>query len=362
MRPGIWAPLLCGALGPAARASPQDPPDFACPCAASGGSLLAAAATEARGDQGGCDVSKVIIRQEHGGTSGGVSLADVSAVYGGGGALTEEQYQQVHLARVASTPFSCLDDRLDTPSLSTPGGDLGEFILALQTYLSERDPTRSSPPQQEVVDRLLDKYVDSLPEGRPMVHCTDDGAVARLEAELPAENLDLRAPPEEATAQGLLEKLTEAESHGDSHIRLLLKQPEWFELDERLTPMVLRSFYSRLWRDAGASRLELRVLQGESNPEGFLEVSSGAACEASGEAPMLTPKTARRALLISHLDAVSLRREELAAFFAKIANTSPRKVNKERLHQRLNRHGWLALETTGSRIAAGLPFYTLTYA
>jgi len=289
-------------------------------------------------------------------------LADISAIYGGGSFLTEAQYQQVHLAKVASTSFECLDDRIGTPSLATPGGDLGEFILALQTYLSERDPTRSTPPEQEVVDTLLNRYVDSLPEGRPMVHCTDDRAIAHLESELPVENLDLRAPPEHVKAQGLLQKLTEVENHGDSHIRLMLKQPEWFQLDERLVPMVLKSFYSRLWRDdASAPRLQLRVLQGESNPQAFLEVSSSEVCENNGEAPMLTPKTAHRSLLISHLDAVSHRREELAAFFAKIANTTPRKINKEKLHQRLNRHGWLALETTGSRIAAGLPFYTLTY-
>jgi hypothetical protein len=223
-------------------------------------------------------------------------------------------------------------------------------------------------PSQEVVDALLLKYLETIPSSRPMVHCTDDRAISHLEAEMPLENLDLSAPPDHAKTT-LLQKLTEVENHGDSHIRLLLKKPEWFQLNEYLVPMAVKAFYNLLWQqntDAKSPlnkspKLQLEVLVGQSDPQGFLEVSSGELCHSGGLAPMLTPRTPQRSVLISHLDAVSLRRQELASFFTRIANASPRKINKAQLHQRMDRHGWLALETTGSRIANGLPFYTLTY-
>jgi len=365
------APALPGE-GPAAEDCPcaKQPAGLA-PASASFRTAAAGGAPAPAASGGQCWVSKVTVRQEHAGEGqGGMIMADVAAVYGSD-MLTQAQRDMVHLARIASTSFQCLDDRVTEPSMSTPGGDLGEFILALASYLQERDPTRSSGlPPQKVIDVMLEKYSETLPAGRPMVHCTDDRAVRHLEAELPVENLDLNAPPTHAKEAGLLEKLTEVENQGDSHIRLMLKKPEWYELKKELVPMVLKSFYSLLWRQnqdlsAGnklhqVQKLKLQVLVGDSNPSAFLEVSGGKLCHGD-VAPMLTPRSGQRSVLISHLDAVSERRQELASFFARIANVTPRKIDRQKLHQRMERHGWLALETTGSRIAVGLPLYTLSY-
>merc|ERR1719446_1686781 len=115
-----------------------------------------------------------------------------------------------------------------------------------------------------------------------MVHCQDDRAIEHLEAAVPMENLDLRSPPEHAR-ESLLQKLTEVENHGDSHIRLLLKKPEWFQVSEYLVPMAVKAFYHLLWQQNTdpksplyqSSKLKLEVLVGQSAPTAFLEVSSG---------------------------------------------------------------------------------------
>eukprot|EP00929_Paragymnodinium_shiwhaense_P008984 TRINITY_DN112990_c0_g1_i1.p1 TRINITY_DN112990_c0_g1~~TRINITY_DN112990_c0_g1_i1.p1 ORF type:complete len:538 (+),score=137.27 TRINITY_DN112990_c0_g1_i1:132-1745(+) len=318
-----------------------------------------------------CKLTKVIVHEDHSGT--GMALADVSAVYGGNEPmLTDPQRAMVTLARVSETPFMCLDDRITKPSMATPGGDLGEFVLALASYYQERDPSGSTGvPTQEAVNSMLLKYVTMLPPSRPIVFCTDERAVAHLEAVLPAENLDLQSPPRHAMEAGLLEKMVDVESQGDSHFRLMLKRPEWYQLDDYLVPMVIKAFYSMLWKQQQdpnfvlyrSPRLKLEVLPRPepSSPQAFLEVSSGNICHESGLAPLITPRDGVRNVLVSHLDAVSHRREELAAFFARVANATPLKLDKGRLHERLDRHGLLALEATGSRIAAGLPFYTLEY-
>jgi hypothetical protein len=221
-----------------------------------------------------------------------------------------------------------------------------------------------------MANNFMSKYLETLSPERPLVHCTDERAIRHLEAELPMENLDLQRPPVQyIRAAHLLDKLTEAENHGDSHIRLMLKQPDWFQLDSRLVPMVLRSFYSYLWQQNEdtssvlhrSPRLQLVVLRGEPSPQAFLEVSSGELCLKSGFAPLMVPRNNGHSLLISHFDAVSMRREELAGFFSSLAQVTPQKLDREKFRERLDRHGWLALETTGSRIAAGLPFFSISY-
>lgn len=307
-----------------------------------------------------CQVSKVTVRQDYQ-SSSGLSMTDVTALYVGSNGISEIQHRSVPVALVSTVSFMCMDDRVVDPSLVTPGGDLGEFILALAAHLQDAQPT------QQVVDAYLLRYAQMIPSSRPLVHCTDDRAITHLEAELPVENLDIQSPPEHVKQAGLLDKLTQVENQGDSHIRLMLKQPEWFQLHNLLVPMVLRSFYSLLWRQSQdpsnplyrAPKLKLKVLSGESNPQAFLEVTSSELCHGRGYAPLLSPREGGHAVLVSHLEAVSFRRGELASFFSTMGGT--RRMDPERMRQRLDRHGWLALETTGSRIAAGLPFYTLTY-
>lgn len=328
---------------------------------------------------GTCSLSKLKVRQDHDAESGGsklLSLSDVTRIYGAG-PLSEAQRKEVKLAAVKDIPFHCLDDRVTTAAVSTPGGDLGEFIGAMSAYVDERDanaPAGQVHPglSQNMVDVFLRRYITSVvPAGRKMVHCTDDRALAHLEAEMQVENLDLNSPPDRVKDAGLLNKLTVVENHGDSHIRLLLKQPEAYGLTQnsQLVPMVLKAYYNLLWEQNSnpqsplhaEPKLELVVLQGESNPSAFVEVSASEVCQQDGLAPLLTPRAEGRSLLVSHLDAASLRREELAAFFSKVANATPRKIDRERFHRRLDRHGWMALETTGRRIASGLPFYSLVY-
>lgn len=315
-----------------------------------------------------CQVAKVSVRQEHVGR-GTLALGDVTAAFGGG-ALNKAQKEAVKVAPIGTTSFMCMDDRVRESALSTPGGDIGEFISALAAYLQERsaEPAGENLPTQQEVDTLFTKYVESLPESRPFIHCTDDAAIRHLQDELPVEGLDLIAPSTHARELGLLDKLGEVDNQGDGHIRLMLKEPEWFQLNRLVVPMVLRVFYSKLWEQSldtssawhNTQKLRLVVLEGQSDPQAFFEILSNGLCN-NTFAPALTPFTGGRAILISNMDAVSSRREELAKFFARVANAGSRKIDVDRMHKRLDRHGWLALETTGSRMATGLPFFTLAY-
>jgi len=295
-------------------------------------------------------LSSVEIRQEHQG-SGGLSLPELHERYGS----VELSEEQRHRALVlANSSLDCLDDRVDQPVLATPGGELGEFALALAAYMQEKDSHNS--PNQEVVDSLFANYLETVPVSRRISLCTDQKALQRVAADLSIGHLDLQAPSKHLKTSGLLEKLAQPESQGDRHFRLLLEHPGEYNLPPGLAEAVLKAFYQQLWQqEAGSSKLQLRMLQGEADPQAFLEVS----CQKCGGIPALIPREGP--VLVSQLDAPLQRRQELAAFFARASRSTPRKVGAKALYQRIEQLALLALDKTGSHIAAGLPFYTLNY-
>lgn len=65
---------------------------------------------------------------------------------------------------------------------------------------------------------------------------------------------------------------------------------------------------------------------------------------------------------MNHLDAVSIRRAQLAKFFVDYVDHNQDNLNPLKMHKRLNHHGYIALEITGSYAAKGLPFYTINLA
>jgi hypothetical protein len=52
----------------------------------------------------------------------------------------------------------------------------------------------------------------------------------------------------------------------------------------------------------------------------------------------------------------------LAQFFSNSVNHHMDPVDSVKMHNRLNHHGYVALEITGSYAAKGLPFYTINLA
>eukprot|EP00439_Symbiodinium_sp_Y106_P082886 s109_g22.t1 len=150
---------LLGGLGSAlAVALSADATGNDCPCSTKAAAAAQQSLLEASSVLG--EASRLDIRQELQG-SGGLSAQDVAARFGGS-RLSEEQHHRGLLLRAAETTLACLDDRILEPALTTPGGELGEFTTALAAYLQEKDGSSGSPPNQEVVDSLLGKYLDTV--------------------------------------------------------------------------------------------------------------------------------------------------------------------------------------------------------
>lgn len=86
--------------------------------------------------------------------------------------------------------FACMDDRIAEPSLLTPGGDLGEFLLGLNILTNSNSQNPLAIDTQGIVD-MMTRYVQSLPPTRRFYHCNDDLSVSHLEKTLSLVGLDL---------------------------------------------------------------------------------------------------------------------------------------------------------------------------
>lgn len=299
-----------------------------------------------------CDPSQLKIHEDKSGE--GLSFDSIRKIIGSPGDLT--------YVNVAETHFSCIDGRISDGVLATPGGDAGEFILALHIY---EDMLGGFNRQltQEAVDRFFVGYLKYMKQEK-FYMCTDDGAIEHLEADSGLEvNIDLLRNPPEANKKDLLSFLMKPENTGCAHIKRMLRMPDFYSIRLEIVQMFLTSFYKVLWNGDSSlkGRLRLDRLVGQHKEAAFLEVRSNEACKTAQIAPLIKQKNEAGQIYTNHIDAVSIRRMELAKYFVNEVNHHQEPLDVETMHHRLNKHGLAFLEVTGSYIAKNLPFYTLNF-
>lgn len=89
--------------------------------------------------------------------------------------------KELNFVKISATSFKCLDGRNNIGVLGTPGGDAGEFLLALSVY--ENLLGQAINLSQNDVDVILTAYLNKLPFEK-LYMCTDDMAISHLEREL----------------------------------------------------------------------------------------------------------------------------------------------------------------------------------
>jgi len=195
------------------------------------------------------------------------------------------------------------------------------------------------------------------------IMCTDDFAVNHIEKELNIEGLNI-LNPRQSLINDILKAAIKPENIGDLHLKMMLKYPKQFSIRKEMVEMFLISFYKVLWNKEleFSNKLELIVLTGLHKETAFIEVRSADACQKQELAPLIPPKNKISMVFVNHLDASSIRREQLAGFFSNKVNHHQDAVNEKVMHNRLNHHGYIALEITGAYISKGLPFYTVLLA
>jgi len=218
---------------------------------------------------------------------------------------------RVEWKSVKTASFGCVDGRFANSELYAFGGDFGELLLSLTVY----EQMLQKQLSQAEVTYLFGKW---LGEGAGFAFCTDAAAVNQLATAVGAHALDLARPPEEFMASLML-RLVAPEFVGDSHTKWMLQHPETYAVRRVLVEQLMRTFFGVLWNEFHPLRpkLELHVLTGSHAERGMVKLHGSHWCWAEqGLAPAIPSNTKGGSVFVYNVEAVTLRRSDLVAFFS----------------------------------------------
>lgn len=259
---------------------------------------------------------------------------------------------------------ACVDGRDTHAVIGTPGGDLGELLLALATI----ERLRGTPLSTGEVEELFGAYAQSC--GRFYMH-TDARALETLARDLQndprvtatvslAGGIEpmLRAPPP-ALRDELLDALTAPAHIGCGHLSLVATRPDAYGVRAGLTRTVLREFYRRLW--AGDSDMDLVVLEGDHREGAIVDVTVDGPLHAYSRVPMIAPLAHGSEVFVHHPQVVSFLRREFAALFVERAGLDEAGIDPAAFVDGVEALGARQLELTLESLAVELPVYELHF-
>ena len=265
--------------------------------------------------------------------------------------------------------LSCVDGRDDSGVVGTPGGDAGEFLLALSAV--ERVTGRAL--DDIAVSKLLRRRLDTF--GRFYLHTDVNGGNALVKA-LRAdrrlapllENIShthewrrlMRGPPKEYRAVLLDLFMQNPQALGCGHVRMSWQQAEAYGTRPLLIESFLRMFFTLRWN--GAVEAEYVALGGGHREGAVLNVVVDGGVHSFTTLPLVSPSTGRQQMFVNHPQVSNFLRDELIEFIAQqddvVALTSG---ELEALHGEVASLGQQQLMATLTRLAAGLPIYQVRF-
>ena len=260
---------------------------------------------------------------------------------------------------------SCVDGRDDHGVIGTPGGDMGELLLAL----SAAEELRDTALDDAAVDALLLAYVDTF--GRFYMH-SDVHAANHMIVEgyrkderivpyigktfEPAEWRAWNAkPPMEARA-AVLEQMVDPAHVGCGHLRLAMTDPE-YGVRPGLPAQLMRAFHRLRW--AGAPELELAILGGDHHEGAVLVITIDDELHATTPIPLVSPQVDGSQAFISHPQVIGWMRSELVAFLVRQGVVPAEQAPT--LLARIQALGDVQTGRTLGRLAKGLPVFKVRF-
>jgi rhodanese-related sulfurtransferase len=262
---------------------------------------------------------------------------------------------------------ACVDGRDDSTVVGTPGGDAGEFMVGLAAL--ERVVGRALT--RATVTKLLRRRLDTF--GRFYMHTDLNAGNAfikslrddhRLTAAIGTtfEALEWRRwlaePPVEARPV-ILEHFCQPGHIGCGHLRLMLQNPEQYEVRSPLVLDFLRAFFSTRW--AGATEMENVVLPGGHQEGAVLNVRVEGELHAYSWVPLLSPAYAGVQMFVNHPQVSAYMRRELAAFLAEQTDLWEGHLDAPALLEVIEGIASRQLGATLGHLAKGLPIYDLWF-
>jgi len=247
-----------------------------------------------------------------------------------------------------SSSFGCTDGRATEETLSTWGGDIGEFITAINVY----EQMSSMILSQADTTTILRNYLIASPR-KKFTTCMTSEVLTRLFGDAPNAQEQILHPEEENRA-GLWLKIADPKFIGNEHLQFMLLQPYFYSVRQELVENVIHSFFDILWNpfDPLRDKLHVQILNGNHAESGIVTATVAPFClEDVNVAPVFTAQQDTLSVAYVNADAVQYLRKELSAFFGRDATpvVSPDDMNK-RLNVLATGQSYLTIERLYSSV------------
>ncbi len=265
--------------------------------------------------------------------------------------------------------LSCVDGRDDSGVVGTPGGDAGEFLLAL----SALERVTGRPLDDVVVTKLLRRRLDTF--GRFYLHSDVHGGNALIAALRADRRLDplldsishthewrrLMQEPPKAYRSILLDIfMNNPQALGCGHVRMSWQQAEVYGTRPLLIESFLRMFFTLRWN--GAVEAEYVTLGGGHREGAVLNVVVDGGVHSFTTLPLVSPSTGKQQMFVNHPQVSGFLRNELVEFIAQQDDIiSLTRGQHEALRTDIAVLGQQQLMATLQRLAAGLPIYQVRF-
>lgn len=242
-----------------------------------------------------------------------------------------------------ASPESCVDGRGIENIIGTPGGNAGEFILAL----TAAEEAGGQKIQLDKIDEILSRYLDKA--GKFYLH-TDDHALRKAGL---TEDEARRGSVDKKRRKDLLTALADPANGGCGHLRLMAQNPNEYEVRPELVVEAMKAIYQALW---DGKDIEFVILEGGHNEGAVVNiVIDGEEVTAETQIPTISPTIGDVQMFVNHPQAASFMRKETARYMADVTGWE---LDLEKFIKQTEQIGNKQLVATIGHLADGLPIFT----
>ena len=273
-------------------------------------------------------------------------------------------------ALVLHAHLSCIDGRDDRGIIGTPGGDAGQFLLALAAI----EATLEQSLDPGVIAMLLGRRIDAF--GGFYMH-TDHIAMAAVTAAMhddprfatvltefdePGEWRQFFRRPPLALRDAVLEHLCQPWAIGCGHIRLMYQHAAEYRLRPALVLDYLRAFYRARWE--GAFRAEYQLLHGRHNERAVVNTRIEGTLQPFTLIPLVSPACTGSQMFVNHPKVSRYLLQLLVDFLLLQTDLIPEFTKDQRPALLDQVESLSAIHTQNSlgHLARGLPIYDILFA
>lgn len=268
--------------------------------------------------------------------------------------------------------FSCIDGRGEEDSLGTPGGDMGEFLIALAIYHRHKSVLYKAETN---VRQFFERYLKRVHGDKPFYMHTAQASVDALAAVLNISSDEVLYPKTRELQDTLLTYLVQPQYMGCGHIGFMLSFPDEYLIPSNLVQEAVQIYYKILWgydeTYAAMGKMHYVVLQGCHEEMGILDVSTEIdilpkwKCSQADEPmplfPLLTPTiksaTTSTQFFVVHTKAASLFRYKVVWFIKEELKAILPEMKKRLVKLDADRLAQKMLMLTAGRLAPTLSIY-----